>query len=109
MDGAPWDYGMDLIPEDVERIGEELAIGFARYPKLENVGIRRWVNGAFTFAPDGNPLVGPTRPGFWISLALRSIGSLARGPTLGWITCLPAAFQRSARSNWRQCWAKMGG
>ena len=68
MDGAPWDYGMELIPEDVDRIGEELAIGFARYPELENVGIRRWVNGAFTFAPDGNPLVGPVGPrGYWVA------------------------------------------
>ena len=68
MDGAPWDYGMELIPEDIDRIGEELAIGFDRYPGLENVGIRRWVNGAFTFAPDGNPLVGPVGPrGYWVA------------------------------------------
>jgi dimethylglycine dehydrogenase len=26
---------------------------------LEDTGITRWVNGAFTFSPDGNPLVGP--------------------------------------------------
>ena len=68
MDGAPWDYGMDLIPEDSDRIGEELAIGFARFPELESVGIRKWVNGAFTFAPDGNPLVGPVGPrGYWVA------------------------------------------
>lgn len=71
MDGAPWDYGMDLIPEDVERIGEELAIGFERFPELENVGIRKWVNGAFTFAPDGNPLVGPVGPrGYWVACGI---------------------------------------
>ena len=68
MDGAPWDYGMELIPEDVDRIGEELAIGFERFPELEKVGIRKWVNGAFTFAPDGNPLVGPVGPrGYWVA------------------------------------------
>lgn len=68
MDGAPWDYGMDLIPEDIDRIGEELAIGFERFPGLENVGIRKWVNGAFTFSPDGNPLVGPVGPrGYWVA------------------------------------------
>ncbi|MEZ5777162.1 MAG: FAD-dependent oxidoreductase [Paracoccaceae bacterium] len=66
-EGAPWDYGMDLIPEDVDRIAPELSMGFQRYPVLQNVGIKRWVNGAFTFTPDGNPLVGPV-PGlrnFW--------------------------------------------
>ena len=26
---------------------------------LQTAGIRKWVNGAFTFSPDGNPLVGP--------------------------------------------------
>ncbi|MCB1461207.1 MAG: GcvT family protein [Nitratireductor sp.] len=68
MDGAPWDYGMDLIPEDVERIEYELAKGFERFPELAEAGIRRWVNGAFTFAPDGNPLVGPVGPrGYWVA------------------------------------------
>ncbi|SHJ71142.1 Glycine cleavage system T protein (aminomethyltransferase) [Shimia gijangensis] len=68
MEGAPWDYGMELIPEDVDRIGDELSIGFKRYPELADVGIKRWVNGAFTFAPDGNPLVGPVGPrGYWVA------------------------------------------
>lgn len=71
MDGAPWDYGMDLIPEDVDRIAEELALGFERFPGLEEVGIRRWVNGAFTFSPDGNPLVGPVGPrGYWVACGI---------------------------------------
>ena len=68
MDGAPWDYGMDLIPEDIDRIGDELSKGFERFPELAHTGIRRWVNGAFTFAPDGNPLVGPVGPrGYWVA------------------------------------------
>lgn len=69
MDGAPWDYGFDLIPENLERIENELQIGFSRYPALANVGIKRWVNGAFTFTPDGNPLVGPVHglPGYWLA------------------------------------------
>jgi len=66
-EGAPWDYGMELIPEDVERIAPELEKGFERYPCLAEAGIKRWVNGAFTFTPDGNPLVGPVpgKPGYW--------------------------------------------
>ncbi len=69
VDGAPWDYGTELIREDVDRIAPELAKGFERYPCLEDAGIRRWVNGAFTFTPDGNPLVGPVRglPGYWVA------------------------------------------
>jgi dimethylglycine dehydrogenase len=60
-EGADWDYGMVLLPEEIDRIAPELAIGFARFPALERAGIKRWVNGAFTFTPDGNPLVGPVR------------------------------------------------
>src|SRR5262245_58712428 len=69
MDGAPWDYGFDLIQEDKDRIADELALGFSRYPCLETAGIKRWVNGAFTFSPDGNPLVGPVRgvPNYWVA------------------------------------------
>ena len=59
VDGVDWGYGMELIPPEVERISPELSIGFERFPALQNVGIRRWVNGAFTVTPDGNPLVGP--------------------------------------------------
>jgi dimethylglycine dehydrogenase len=59
LEGAPWDYGTELIPEDIDRISPELAKGFERYPCLNKVGIKRWVNGPFTFTPDGNPLVGP--------------------------------------------------
>ncbi len=67
VEGAPWDYGMELIPEDIDRISIELGRGFDRYPCLANAGIKRWVNGAFTFTPDGNPLVGPVRGkrGYW--------------------------------------------
>ena len=67
VEGAPWDFGMRLLPPDVERIGPELEVGLSRYPCLETAGIKTWVNGAFTFTPDGNPLVGPVpgRPGFW--------------------------------------------
>jgi dimethylglycine dehydrogenase len=68
IDGVPWNYGMDLIPEDLERIGDELVKGFERSPALSKAGIKRWVNGAFTFTPDGNPLIGPVGPkGFWVA------------------------------------------
>jgi dimethylglycine dehydrogenase len=66
-EGADWDFGMVLLPEEIDRIAPELAIGFERFPALERAGIKRWVNGAFTFTPDGNPLVGPVRgrPNYW--------------------------------------------
>jgi dimethylglycine dehydrogenase len=72
MDGAPWDYGMELFQEQLDRIENELTLGFDRYPAIQNVGIKTWVNGAFTFSPDGNPLVGPVdgKPGYWCACAV---------------------------------------
>ncbi|MEX3016055.1 FAD-dependent oxidoreductase [Gymnodinialimonas hymeniacidonis] len=72
MDGAPWDYGMELFQEQTDRIEKELILGFERYPDLQNVGVKTWVNGAFTFSPDGNPLVGPVPgvKGYWCACAV---------------------------------------
>ncbi len=72
MDGAPWDYGMELFQEQTDRIEKELVMGFERYPCLQEVGVKTWVNGAFTFSPDGNPLVGPYpgRRGYWCACAV---------------------------------------
>lgn len=72
MDGAPWDYGMELFQEQTDRIEKELILGFERYPALQDVGVKTWVNGAFTFSPDGNPLVGevPGKKGYWCACAV---------------------------------------
>ncbi|MCY3674920.1 MAG: FAD-dependent oxidoreductase, partial [Rhodobacteraceae bacterium] len=72
MDGAPWDYGMELLEEDLDRIEHELELGFNRYPVLQNAGVKNWVCGAFTFSPDGNPLVGPIQGvrGYWSACAV---------------------------------------
>ena len=82
-EGADWDYGMTLLPTDIDRISPELEIGFNRFPVLQNVGIRKWVNGAFTFTPDGNPLVGPV-PGlknYWV--ACGCMGGFSQGGAIG--------------------------
>src|ERR1700688_2485862 len=72
MDGAPWDYGAELLPENIDRIAEELELVHRRYPVLQTAGVRRWVNGAFTFSPDGNPLVGPVagKRGYWLACGI---------------------------------------
>ena len=69
MEGAPWDYGVELLQENIDRIAGELELVHRRYPVLETAGIRKWVNGAFTFSPDGNPLVGPVagKRGYWLA------------------------------------------
>ncbi len=83
VDGAPWDFGRTLFPEELDRIMPELTIGFQRFPVLQEVGIRRWVNGAFTFTPDGNPLVGPVDgvPGYWAACGV--MAGFSQGAGIG--------------------------
>jgi dimethylglycine dehydrogenase len=66
---TPWDFQQSLLPNDLERIAPSLEVGFEHFPALGEVGIRKVVNGPFTFAPDGNPLVGPVRGlrNFWVA------------------------------------------
>src|SRR3546814_16546396 len=44
-------------------------MAFDHFPALETAGIKQVINGPFTFAPDGNPLVGPVRGlrNFWVA------------------------------------------
>jgi len=67
VDGAPWDFGITLLPVDIDRIAPELKLAYARFPVLQDVGIKHWVCGAVMSTPDGNPLVGPVDgvPGYW--------------------------------------------
>lgn len=58
---TPWDFKAELLVPDLDRIADNLQIGFEHFPALADVGIKKIINGPFTFAPDGNPLVGPVR------------------------------------------------
>jgi dimethylglycine dehydrogenase len=66
---TPWDFGHELLPPDLDRISGNLAMAFDHFPALETAGIKQTINGPFTFAPDGNPLVGPVRglKNFWVA------------------------------------------
>ena len=66
---TPWDFTQSLLPNDLDRIAPSLEVAFEHFPALARVGIRKVVNGPFTFAPDGNPLIGPVRGlrNFWVA------------------------------------------
>jgi dimethylglycine dehydrogenase len=67
-----WDFGHELLAEDLERIMPELEVGFRHFPAFNNAGIKKIINGPFTFSPDGNPLVGPVRGlrNYWSACAV---------------------------------------
>jgi len=64
---TPWDFGHELLEPDIDRIAPSLEVGFRHFPAFQKTGIKQIINGPFTFAPDGNPLVGPVRglKNFW--------------------------------------------
>jgi len=59
VNGTPADFGVELLPEDLERISGPLQVVTNRMPALARAGIKRVVNGGMVFSPDGNPIIGP--------------------------------------------------
>jgi len=80
---TPWDFVFQLLPHDLERIAPELERGFAHFPAVGRAGIKKFVNGPFTFSPDGNPLVGPIKgmQGMWSACAV--MAGLSQGGGVG--------------------------
>ena len=80
---TPWDFVFQLLPHDLERIAPELERGFAHFPAVGRAGIKKFVNGPFTFSPDGNPLVGPIKGmrGMWSACAV--MAGLSQGGGVG--------------------------
>ncbi|MEM9475663.1 MAG: FAD-dependent oxidoreductase [Pseudomonadota bacterium] len=72
VDGTPWDFGHELLNDQFEKIEDSVAFAYKRFPVLERAGVKSVIHGPFTFAPDGNPLVGPV-PGlrnYWSACAV---------------------------------------
>jgi dimethylglycine dehydrogenase len=64
---TPWEFGRELLQPDLDRIAPNLEMGYKHFPALARAGIKKVINGPFTFTPDGNPLVGPVQgvKNFW--------------------------------------------
>ncbi len=72
VDGTPWSFGHELLNEQFDKIEDSVAFAYRRFPVLERAGVKRVIHGPFTFAPDGNPLIGPV-PGlrnYWSACAV---------------------------------------
>jgi dimethylglycine dehydrogenase len=59
VNGTPKDFGHELLQPDLDRFTDRLEVAFDRMPALARAGIKRAINGPFSFGPDGNPLIGP--------------------------------------------------
>ncbi|GJL83005.1 MAG: glycine cleavage system protein T [marine bacterium B5-7] len=88
---TPWDFDTELLEPDIDRIAPSLEVGFRHFPAFEKTGIKQIINGPFTFAPDGNPLIGPVRGlrNYWVAAGVMAGFSQGGGVGLAlanWIT-----------------------
>ncbi len=88
---TPWEFGHELLQPDIDRIAPSLEVGFEHFPAFANAGIKQIINGPFTFAPDGNPLIGPVKglPGYWCACGVMAGFSQGGGVGLAlanWMT-----------------------
>lgn len=94
---TPWDFGHQLLAPDLDRISGNLERAIDHFPIFGEVGIKSVINGPFTFAPDGNPLIGPVRGqrGHWVACGV--MAGLSQGGGVGlalanWITAGDPGF-----------------
>ena len=80
---TPWDFGSQLLAPDLDRLTPSFEVSFAHFPIFNEVGIKQVINGPFTFAPDGNPLIGPVRgqKGHWVACGV--MAGLSQGGGVG--------------------------
>ncbi|WP_025771160.1 glycine cleavage T C-terminal barrel domain-containing protein [Thioalkalivibrio sp. HK1] len=66
-----------------DRLSDGLSAIFHRVPALATTGIKRGVNGAISFSPDGRPMIGPVPgiPGFFVACGF--LGGIAQGGGIG--------------------------
>ncbi len=88
---TPWDFGHELLQPDFDRIGPSLEMGAQHFPGFADAGIKETINGPFTFAPDGNPLIGPVQGlrNYWCACAVMAGFSQGGGVGLAlanWMT-----------------------
>ncbi len=71
---APWDFGRELFADDLGRMSAHLEAACFRVPAMGRAGVKRVVNGAISFSPDGMPLLGPLpgAPGFFAACGFLS-------------------------------------
>jgi dimethylglycine dehydrogenase len=110
IDGTPWEWGQELLPDAYDKIADSIEFSYKRFPALQRVGVKRVIHGPFTFAPDGNPLIGPV-PGlrnYWSACAVMAgfsqgggMGlSLAQWMIEGEVERDPRGFDVARFGNW---------
>ncbi len=79
--GIPADFIFQLLPENFEHFEQLMLPAVERVPALENVGIRKFINGPESFTPDGNFILGeaPEVKNYFVGAGFNAFGIAAAG------------------------------
>ena len=108
VDGTPWGFGHELLADDYDKIEDSIAFAYRRFPVLEKAGVKSVIHGPFTFAPDGNPLVGPV-PGmrnYWSACAV--MAGFSQGGGVGLMLAQWMVEGETERDTWAMDCARFG-
>jgi sarcosine dehydrogenase len=85
-DDVPKDHAFVLFDDDWDHFDQHLASALARVPALEKTGLKKMINGAESFTPDGNFILGaaPELKGFYVGAGFNAFG-IAAGGGAGWV------------------------
>ncbi|CAM8645676.1 Glycine cleavage T-protein, C-terminal barrel domain containing protein [Paracoccaceae bacterium] len=81
---ANWEFR--LFDDDFDHFGQHLEQAIARVPALEHTGVKQMINGAESFTPDGNFILGPAPEcdNMYVGAGFNAFG-IASGGGAGWV------------------------
>ena len=82
----PPNWEFRLFDDDFDHFGQHLEQAIARVPALEKVGVKQMINGAESFTPDGNFILGPAPEcaNMYVGAGFNAFG-IASGGGAGWV------------------------
>lgn len=82
----PDNWEFRLFDDDYDHFGQHLEQAIARVPALADVGVKQMINGAESFTPDGNFILGPAPEcaNMYVGAGFNAFG-IASGGGAGWV------------------------
>jgi sarcosine dehydrogenase len=82
----PPNWEFRLFDDDFDHFGQHLEQAMARVPALEHTGVKQMINGAESFTPDGNFILGPAPEcdNMYVGAGFNAFG-IASGGGAGWV------------------------
>ncbi|WP_435256993.1 GcvT family protein [Thioclava sp. FR2] len=82
----PKNWEFRLFGDDFDHFAQHMEQAIARVPALETVGVKQMINGAESFTPDGNFILGPSPDcaNMYVGAGFNAFG-IASGGGAGWV------------------------